>query len=58
MNETDPPGRTVWGQWDRERRERWARCVGPDMTGGLRETADGGDGGWVRGGDCYANMGR
>lgn len=54
-NETDLPGKTVWRQRDRERRERWARCIGPDMTGELQETADGG---WVRGGDYYANMGR
>ena len=31
---------------------------GQDMTGGLTETSDDGAGGWVRGGDYYANMGR
>lgn len=32
--------------------------TGQDMTGGLTETSDDGAGGWVRGGDYYANMGR
>lgn len=31
-NETDPPGKTVWRQWDRECCEKWARRAGPDCA--------------------------